>query len=248
MLFNSGTPSLVSSAQTLAGSPSGSQSPLFGLQEVKDVINDAYAYLSDLARTRKVGYGQKRAYADSTTDVFYELPDDFIEMVLVEVDLSGNNLSTVSVENADVAYPRFESSSDAFEMRGRALLSPAVYYFYHGGETQGTRHIGIVDPVETTGTKSLRLTYEATADDLSADTDEPMLPQVYHRLIAKRAAWLLRMQNDLPTRDLRDMIMVEEVRFQRAMSRVGRDLDFQIPLAGRPSRSPATRTGYVRRF
>lgn len=250
MLFNSGTPSLVSYTQTLAGSPATAQSPLFGTQEAKDAVNDAYVMFMELARQTSSGYGVKRAYDDAVADqMFYELPDDFIKMVLVEVDVDGNDLSTTTPPNANIAVPRHEPNMDVLEMRERNLLSEAQYYFYHGGAAAGTRHFGIAEAPETAGTNSIRITYEASAEELSGDTDEPMIPQNYHRLIARRAAYLLRLQNDLPVRDLERNVSFEMSMFRKAVARVAQDVDWQIPLAGRTSPTyHATTTGFTRKI
>jgi hypothetical protein len=232
--------------QRLAGSPANAQSPLFEEQETKDAINDAYVYFMEIARSRGVGFGQKRSYADTVVDqLYYELPDDFIRAILVELDTDGNDLSTTDPDSTSILIPKFEAASEVLEMYERNLLGEAQYYSYHGGETQGTDHLLIAGPMETGGTNSLRLSYEASVDELSGDTDEPILPRNFHQTICWQAAYILRLQNDLPTRSMKQELDKREIRFQRTIGKVGKNVDMQIPL-DKDTTNYATNSGFVK--
>ena len=57
MQFNTGTPSLVGRARFHAGESSAASGTMFPDQECKDSVNEAYAYLWNIAKDVRSGWG-----------------------------------------------------------------------------------------------------------------------------------------------------------------------------------------------
>ena len=232
MLLNSGTTSLLGYTRDLAGDPSTAPSTLFSDQRVKDAINESYLELYDVARQFGVGDGVKRSYADTVaSQLFYELPDDVMKMLMVEVEGNGKNLS--SDTTADPSQLKVLSADVALSGYNAGVYTATEYYFIANGPSgTASQHMGIVSPATTAGTSSLRITYEAEAVDLTNDTDEPDLPGTYHSLICYRAAIVLRETMDLDTRGLERIANRKEIRFMNAMHDNVADFEGQAWVAG----------------
>lgn len=236
MLFNSGTTSLVSYTRDLAGDPSTAPTPMWSLQRVKDAINESYLELYDVARQFGVGTGEKRSYSDVVADqLYYELPDDFHKLILVEVEGDGKDLSSDST--ASPTNLKVLGSDVALEGYGSGIYDETEFYFIHN------QHFGIVSPPDTAGSNSIRVTYEAFAADLSGDTDEPQLPGTYHSLICYRAAIVLRSTLGLEVRHLEDIANRKEVRFMRSMHDLVADYEGNFVVAGLQDEGTVTRFG-----
>lgn len=236
MLFNSGTPSLVSHTRVLAGDPDTAPSTLFTEQVVKDFINEHYLVLYDVARQFGVGTGEKRSYADVVADqVFYELPDDYMKSLMVEVEGDGKDLSSDSTASPSNLKPL--SGDIALQGYEAGTYSETEYYFVHN------QHFGIVSPPDTAGTNSLRITYESEVAALSNDSDEPDLPTTYHPLICYRAAISLRETLDLDVRGLWAIADRHEARFMTAMHDNLGDFDGQMYVAGLNDHGTLTKHG-----
>lgn len=236
MLFNSGTTSLLSYTRDLAGDPSTAPTPMWADQRVKDAINESYLELYDVARQFGVGTGEKRSYSDVVADqLYYELPDDFHKLILVEVEGDGKDLSSDST--ASPTNLKVLGSDVALEGYGSGIYDETEFYFIHN------QHFGIVSPPDTAGSNSIRVTYEAFAADLNGDTDEPQLPGTYHSLICYRAAIVLRMTIGLEVRFLEDIANRKEVRFMRAMHDLVADYEGNFVVAGLQDEGTVTRFG-----
>jgi hypothetical protein len=236
MLFDSGTTSLLSHTRQLAQDPTDAPSQLWSEQIVKDFINESYLELYDVARQFGAGQGCKRCYSDAVVDqVFYELPDTFMKMLIVEVESSGVDLTSSSADptvlkplSGDVALQGYETGTYA----------ETEYYFLHN------QHLGIVAPPSVAGTNTIRVTYEGEGAELSNDADEPDLPTTYHSLICYRAAIALRETLELDTRGLREIANRKEVRFMQAMHDNIGDFDGQSYVAGLGDPDVTTRVGW----
>jgi hypothetical protein len=235
MLFNSGTTSLLSHTRVLAGDPASAPSQLFADQIVKDFINTEYLGMYDIARQFGVGQGEKRSYADIVADqLYYELPVGFMKMLLVEVEGDGVDLTTSTASptslkplSGDVALQGYEAG----------IYSSTEYYFIHN------QHLGIVSPVGTAGTNTLRLTYEGEGTDLAGDTDEPELPRTYHSLICYLAAIGLRETMDLDVRGLERVAARKMGQFMQAMHDNMADFEGQAYVAGLNKHNTVTKHG-----
>ena len=236
MLFNSGNPSLLGQARLLADDPSGAANPMWTDQQVKDQINTTYVELADLVRLPGHGSTRKRAYADGTATtapehMFYSLPDDFVGRLRVEISTSGADLSTTlpgSNANIKILEPTgYDVALDHYNINSGGT-SDIKYSFIHG------EHWGVSTPLTATeaGTKSIRITYDASQALLSGDTDEPNIPRPHHNAIALGAAVLLRMSRDLPVADLERRFELAKIALRRATTEQLDDDWGQIRIAG----------------
>lgn len=252
MLFNSGNPNLVAQSRLYADDPSTAAQPQWSTQRHKDAINVAYLQLRDLARLIDVGFARKRAYADGVaaddpSDAFYALPADFAGRLRVEISTNGSDLSTtLPADQPSIKVLEVVSWDAAMDAYNLGVETSARYTFIHD------QHFGIFPPLSATeaGTKSIRITYEASSVELSGDTDEPDLPRPYHDLIAMRSAINLRMSKDLPIRDLERRYELGVIQFRRAVYTSIEDKDKQMSVAGRNTsrRRRRIRQGSVRRI
>ena len=225
MYFYTGTTNLVSVTRDLAGDPASAASPLFSDQRVKDAINDQYIDLREAARQQGGGSGQKRSYADTVANqIFYELPSDFHRMVLMEVEYNGRDLSSDS--NASSTFLREIGADTGIEIVEGGDITKSNAYFIHD------QHVGLTNPVLTGGTNSMRISYECGTVELSAVDDVPDIPANFHRLIAYKAAVILRVTMDLPVDDLAALAARMEARFLRAMQDQGWSNESQFAVAG----------------
>lgn len=251
MLLVTDNPNLVGQSRLLSNDPSGAANPMWTAQEHKDQINIHYLQLRALARKQDRGWCRKRTYADgvavdSPDDHFYSLPADFVGRLRVEISTNGSDLSTtLPTANASITVlepAHFDVSLDAYNLD--VGLSPR-FVFLHD------QHFGISPPLTSTeaGTKSIRITYEASTTLLSADSDEPDLNRDFHFLLAMGSALDLRISRGLESTDLERRFELGKIAFQRdAATRVA-DYQSQMAVAGRNRHSRRrTQTGKVVRL
>jgi hypothetical protein len=240
MLFNSGTPSLLSHTRFLVNDPSSVASQLFTDPEVKNAINDAYLLLIDEARLQETGTLEKRTYSTSVADqLFYSLPNDYMKMITVEVDTNGSDLSA-SGSNATFLKPI--ASDTGLEGYEKGLYDNTEFYFIHGNE------FAVIKPPATGGSNAIRLTYEGHGTALSGDTDEPVIRDPYQYLICMDAAIILKSAVDLTVApELMQRRQRMYSRFMESMSENVGDFDGQITVAGRLLQRVNTVTGFIQR-
>ncbi len=251
MLFNSGDLGLLEATRLFAGDPSTAANPRIADAEWKQLINQEYLMLRDLLRLPGVGWTRKRAYADGVAvdtpdDHFYELPADFVGRLRVEISTNGSNLSTTlpgSSPSIKVLSPvAYDVALDHYNIDSGGT-SDIKYVFMHD------QHFGISTPLTSTeaGTKSIRITYEASSTALSNDNDEPDLPRPYHIVIAMGAALLGGVADNLEVRDLERRYELSKNRLQQSAWDQIADHDSQMTVAGRVPTTRYTNIGRVKR-
>jgi hypothetical protein len=210
-------------------------------QEVKNAINDAYMILMDEARLQETGYGRKRTYSNSVADqLYYDLPDDFMKVVDVEIDVDGNALSA---SGSNPIFLKPISATTGFEGYEKGIYTNTEFYTIHSND-----YIAIFAPPSSGGSSAIRLTYEAHSSTLSNDTDEPTFRDPYHYLICYEAAAVLKGSVDLtltPEHEGRRQRLY--ARFMETTSENVQDDEGQIYVAGRITQRPATVTGFINR-
>jgi hypothetical protein len=238
MLYNSGTPSLVSHTRFLVGDPSTAPSSLYSDAEIQAAINLEYIELGELARSLGAGWGAKRTYATSVADqILYQKPDDWVRFISIEIEPDGKDLSSDSSAAGIYLKPRNESRAmEAYNVTG--VSSPEFYFMQDN-------HFGVVSPVSTGGANALRLTYEAETSSLSNDTDEPFFYSAHHPLICYRAAINLKVSKDLPINNLFPLAEKKELAFIRSMQDTMEHDDIQIPVAGNILQHTAIKQGRI---
>ena len=232
---STGITNMVLFTRDLAGDPNAAPTPLFTDQRVEDAINAEYLEVYDIARQFGVGQGTKRSYTDIVADqLFYELPDDYMKSLMVEVEGDGKNLSTDST--ADPSNLKPLSSDVALQGYEAGIYAETEYYFIHN------QHFGIVSPPDTAGTSSLRITYEAESA-VMGDTDEPDIPTTYQPMICYLAAIALRETMDLDTAGLERIARRKMANFMRAMHDNLGDFEGQAYVAGLNKGNEITKFG-----
>jgi len=223
MLYNTATPSLVSYTRDLAGDPASASSELWADARVQAAVNDAYLELREEARMLGGGAEVKRTYATSVADqLWYQLPADFKKMVLCEVSTDGSDLSGTGTPQVldplalDVALEGWETG---------AFTSPKYV-------AMGDTHFAVVAPVDTGGSSSIRITYEAETPALSAVGDEPVLPEPHQYLICYKAAVSLRASENLEHDALMRLMLMKERAFRIAMQERLDDPEGQLVVTG----------------
>ncbi len=189
MLYSSATnntPSLVSFTRHLIGDPSdGVGRTLFTPNEVRHAINLAYDALRDKMRRQEVGWTNKVTYLSPVAgEIHIDLPDDFVRVERLDLDVEGRDLSQTPLEDATLSkytYSTEDQAMDAFHAEG--VETTPVYFL-------SDQQVGLVPPAneESAGTNTLRLTYQASTPHLTNPTDEPAIPRPHHELICYRAA------------------------------------------------------------
>lgn len=100
----------------------------------------------------------------------YSLPSDFLSMIMVLFDKDGNG-------EDEVEYCRFEDLPAVFgsDWKDAAAGTPERYYF------SDTNVLGLQPkPNAANATKTIRIFYVIVPAAMSADTDEPDVPAVFH--------------------------------------------------------------------
>jgi hypothetical protein len=249
MLLNSGNPSLLGQSRLYANDPSTAANTMWTDQQHKDQINVHYLQLRALARRPDRGWCRKRAYADGVAvdtpdDHFYSLPADFVGRLRVEISTNGSNLST-TLPSSDPAIKVLEPAhyDVALDAYNTDTGTSPRYVFIHD------QHFGISPPLSSAeaGTKSIRITCEASSTLLTGDADEPDLNRDFHYLLALGAAMDLRMTRGLEMADLERRYEIGKIQFQRDAATRLADHDSQIAVAGRLKRTRhGTQTKVVR--
>lgn len=239
MLFDE----LIEFTRFMARDPDSAPRPLFTTDEVKVVINVTYLGLRDKMRAKNVGHGTKRTYSDSVEDqILYKKPADLVRPVSLELESLGKNLSTSDESDINPVFLTPKEVKESYQAYHGGTLSEAKYVFIQD------EHFGIVSPptAAQAGTKAIRLVYEATSADLSANSDEPILPRPHQPLICYRSAAILLVSKGLDLGDLPGLVNDAERSFIRSLSDNFENLDEVIPAAGlRASRGLRTKMGTI---
>ncbi len=245
MLFVSGAPNLVDFTRFMARDPAGAPNPLFTTLEVKAVVNLTYLQLREKMGAKDVGHGNKRTYADSIADqMYYAKPSDLERPISVELEDLGKNLATSAQADVNPIFLMPKESKEALQAFETGKLAGATYVFLHD------THFGIVNPptAAQAGTLAIRMLYQATSAELSADGDEPTIAKPHHPLICYRSAAVLLAAKGLDLGDLPALIKDTEGPFLRSLSDNFESLSEVIPAAGlRSSRGIRTKVGSIAR-
>lgn len=241
MLFNSGNLSLVSRTRTLAGNPASEPSDLYATQDIQDAINLAYEELWNKAKRAKVGWGVEESYCAATAgEVFFEPPNDIDGSVLsVTLQEEGLDLSSAGVTGT-ILHPKDGETAQKLYESGD-LTSPRYFFFQDA-------LYGIVSPPEVTGGNAIRIRYQQELTHLSADEDEPKIPQSYHDLICLLAAMDLRVSKDLSYQDVASLASRKYPDWIEFAQEPIEDLDDQMTAVGRSPRSFHTKSGFIKRY
>lgn len=245
MQFNTGNPSLVSYTELLAGQPSNITGSLYPEQEVKDAVNQAYQELWDKAVDSDPGWGRKESFVTSVADqILYALPSDFGGRIIdVAIDLEGKDLSSDST--ATWNYLTQSEHEDALkEYRLGNISSTSEFY---AEIRAGSSKFGIVSPPGTGGSNSISIIYEVEYTPLSADVDEPIIPQAFHKLICYLAAISLRVQKDFDVRNLQLESQRLYTSFLERVNALTPDHDASFSRAGVTNERHSIKTGFHRR-
>ena len=205
---------------------------------VKAAINDAYLELRETARIFADGPEVARAYSDTVADqLWYQLPSDFKRMLLCEISTDGSDLSGTGSPTVleplplDIALEGYEKGS----------YSSTKYVAI------ADEHFAIINPVSTSGTDSIRITYECETSALSSATDEPKLPENHQYLICYKAAVSLRASDGLEHNDLMRLMMHKERAFRIWAQERLADPEGKVTVAGLLTQNHATRMGSISR-
>ncbi len=248
MQLNNGTPSLVSTTRLLAGDPDSAGGLMWdNATEVIPAINDAWLDMHEMGRQRHGGMARKVTYQSATAStIYYSVPSDFVAFATpspVQLSADGVALTDTAVGTAKQIFLEPQEEEVALEAYYREQETDPRYVFIHG------QQYGIVAPPTSThaGTNTLRLTYGATTAELSSDSDEPTVPQQFHRLICYKAAMILLASKQLPINDLAALAAPKHRLFLNWCREQMQQIEDRIPAAGRIRQSPATRMGTIRR-
>lgn len=237
MLFDSGTPSLLTYTRDLAGDPDSAASELWSEARVKAAINDAYLEMREIARVFGEGPEVKRSYATTVaSQLWYQLPSDFKRLLLVEINADGNDLSGTA--SPTVLQPL--ALDAALEGHETGAFSSTKYVAI------ADQHIAIVNPVSTGGSNALRITYECETSALSDDTDEPVaIPENHQYLICYKAAISLRASEGLNHEELMRLMMHKERAYRIWCQERLSSPEDKVSVAGLISQTPSTQFGKV---
>jgi len=194
-----GIPNLQALAKLRAGQSTSSAGNLFPSQEVKDEINLAYEELWWDAKSINSGWGVERS---TTLDTVKDQPNYRIEttpgnvdgkIIQVAVELLGKDLTADSTATWTYLTPSTIQVAERGWREG-SITSTEFYIYERKG---GQERIKILSPPAVTGTNNISLTYEQSLTALSANSDVPIMPPTFHRLIAYLAAVRLRTSRDM---------------------------------------------------
>ena len=153
MLFNSGTPNLVSLTRARAGDPSDGANPTWEAADVKQEVNLAIREMRLESGIQGTGVGLRRTYAPTVADqIFYSEHVDFEQLEEIEIEVDGLDLSTTAIADANIVWLEKRREDFAMKMYQKGELSAPRYVFKHD------EHFGIVCPVETGGDNAMRMT------------------------------------------------------------------------------------------
>lgn len=240
MQLVSTTPNLVGLTKKFAEGSTANPTTLHTTAEIKEAINDAYQQLREIARVYGEGYEYKRTYATTVADqLWYQIPSDCKRVITVEVDASGLNISSNSAASPILLEPK--AYDVGMELADSASVTSPKY------TAIGDDHVAVIKPVATGGASALRIAYEADTADLTGDTDEPVLPKTFHRLICKLAAITLRTAVDWPVRDLESLTGLQLRQYKIWAQERLYDPEGQISVAGLIDQSTNVQHGFYKK-
>ncbi len=229
------TPNLRGLTREYAGDPTtgrAAANPRWVDATVDEKINMALQEMAAAAGLQTVGYGLCRTYMDTVADqIYYEKPSDYMSLHSVEVETEGGDLSAKA--NPVIAKPTPFEEHAAMQLYndGKLTEGPRYYFEHH-------RHIGIVAPPDTVGTKAMRWTYTASLTALVATTDVPAIDLVHHELICIKAAIRLLMSRQLDYSDLLILHGPMDQQYKMSLSENIRDTEGQIEMIRRKYKRP----------
>lgn len=214
----------------LLGDPVTAASEQWSEADIKAAINREYQSLREIARQFGLGATTKRTYATGVaSQIYYQRPADIVKLEAVEVSNTGSNLATATVAAADILYPQPWPAEKALQAYNTRILTDVAERFFLQDD-----HIGILAPITSTqaGTNSIRLLYEASTTELSADSDEPEIPRPYHDLICYRAAVVLKVMRGQDASDLAAIAQNKEYGYRLACQDAVAMYEDAIPVQG----------------
>lgn len=245
MLLNSGAPSLVSYTRLLAGDDGVSGIRLFSDTQIKQVASEEYVLLRESWRDASTGVLTKVTYLTSVAQqILYGKPADLLKSKLVELATDGSSLALGATSATTPIVQLIPTTAeDAYRLHNGGELSGPEFFFVQDAS------LGIVSPPEVGGANAIRLLYEGTSAALVNDTDEPLLPSVFHPLICYETAATLRGSRDLPFDALlTQKWMLLKRDFSQAAKEIAVDRTSKAAIAGSlvPTRF-FTRQGFVKK-
>lgn len=217
------------------GDPTSAAAPMQPTAKVKAFVNDAYLELREQARMFHTGVEVKRSYATSVADqLWYELPADFKRLVLAEIDVSGNDLTGSTGNPVRLKPLALDTALQGYE--GDVYTSVEFV-------AMGDGHFGLFAPVSTGGSNALRITYESETTALSADGDEPDLPEPHQYLICYKAAVSLKASDNLEHDGLLRLMILRQDQFRNALQERLTDNEETFAVAGLIDQPHATKFG-----
>ena len=245
MLFESQEPNLVGMTRHYATDPATNPSKMFSDQMVKNCINLAYLSMyRDMARSGQ-GPGNRITYLNTTANVAeVDLPDGLIDVELVLVSYSGQDLSSVAARSSDAVEMTNSTAKDAAGRQDLGLLASNEYraYLTDEGINLGTWQLGLVPAPTVTATNAIKIYWKGTTELLQNPSDEPQLDPADHDLLCRKAALKLKPGMELRLEDLLVLNNMDEAAFSKSGHSKIKNPSARIPVAGSTRRSRSIRT------
>ncbi len=236
-------------AANLAGQTAVLGGQLYSDAELDEDINDAGEWLWMRAKRLNNNWGVEESIlnvAADTSDV--SLSATFQSRILqVAFGNSGVNFNNNAPAPGNHILLQPAPSNYGAEREHQLGRIQGVEYFKYLF-TGGADKIRLIGPPGTTQTGGLQVRQETGWTVLSNVSDVPLFPVEHHRLIAYRAAKLLRGMISLGHEpELEEGYLSRLESFDEGMATMILDLEYKIPTAGLRHQSSATKTGRVRR-
>lgn len=152
--------------------------------EIITWINDAYMQMVDeIIKVNPDYFNKSVTTASYNGQREYVLPDDFVKITNVNIKHAGEWVRVLPMGNADKRFiPIIAETED------QGFLWSEPKYYVNGGR------LGIMPIPDETTTDAIEIWYTYTPTTLDLDTDEPAIPEQYHRYIkyCAYANWLDR--------------------------------------------------------
>jgi len=138
-------------------------------------VNDAYGQMIDEIIKVNPDYFTKGSTSSTiSAQQEYALPSDFEKMIMVNMQQDGTWTRVVPMGNADLRF--IPTAADTSSNQGFSTATPQ--YYVYGSSTLGFMPI----PSETTS-DNIKIWYQYTPSQLTADSSEPDIPVRYHHII-----------------------------------------------------------------
>lgn len=148
-------------------------------------INDRYLKLIQAVEKVFEGYYIISAVANSVADQQeYQLPSDFKRMRRVEIDYDPDNSDSTPQRALPINIDEVRRDLGQTNI-GVTFLRRPIYYIVGGeGSNANMGFVPIPDEASSTGDEAIKIWYVPRQDELSADADDPKVPDEYQYLIA----------------------------------------------------------------